>query len=211
MPARRVSNNSAPRRRRPRQGGAGTSQVGSSRPLSVLRLPPGRTQVITRTTNGYATLGSTAGGVIANIFSFRPDNFSDWASLSALYDEWRLVGCQLDVYCVQANTTPATIAQGTVVLVYDNDDDSTALTGYANALDYSGFRQHALVWNTGMPFTLKALPFSVANPSSGREWATTATPHANPCSFKFYANNLTANTTYFATTERIVIEFRGQT
>jgi hypothetical protein len=148
-------------------------------------------------------------GNINTVVNLRPDFMDGWGGIYPLYDEWRLVGAQIKVFCAQQNSL--TVLSVPTIVVYDNDDGASALTTVTGALDYRVKMQFASIWDNNRFPTLRANCYSAADPNSGRLWATTATPLANPCSFKFYANGGTPSTQYIQYTVEAVVQFRGAT
>jgi hypothetical protein len=166
--------------------------------------------MINRVVHYSASSSSSGAGVLNDIYSLRPDSFSDWGSLYNLYDEYRILGAEIEIYCLKANSTAVT--QVPTLVVYDNDDDITALANYTNALDYSEKNMRASVWNTGTPIRLKAACYSLTDSTAGREWFTTSTPHpAGTPSFKLFATGLSNSIAYFQVFVNLVVQFRGQT
>lgn len=188
-----------------------TSRVDNSIVRSALVNTPSRTMVITRVMSETGSVASTGAGVINSLFSFAPTSFTDWSSLTALYDEFRVVGAEIEFFCAQSFQLPSALAGGILIVVYDNDDATSALTSSSQALDYSTKVTHNLVWSGERSIKLKATCFSIADASSGTPWSTTATPAAYPHSFKTYCASLTASTTYLFYAMRLVVQLRGQT
>jgi len=177
---------------------------------SLSRNPNMAGSVVTRVMTQGGGLSSTIGGNIANIINLAPSGFSAWGAFSVEYDEWRLIGAEIKFYCQQQNSL--TVQSQPIIVVYDNDDAGTALstaTGIIAGLDYRLNRQFASIWDNQNFPTLRAYTYSSADPSSGRAWATTATPTANPCSFKLISTGLTASTSYLTYTVRASFQFRG--
>jgi len=165
--------------------------------------------IITRTVNYGNTASSNGAGIMNFVVSLAPNNFTDWSNLSVLYDEWRCLGAEIKFFCQQQNSI--TVQSINLVCCYDNDDNSTTLTGVAQGLDYRNNIQFASVWDNQRFPTLRAQAYSTGNATSGTAFVTTATPAANPRSFKVYGSGLTASTTYLDYTIRMVLQFRGST
>jgi hypothetical protein len=144
---------------------------------------------------------------LTNIFALNPSTFSDWSTLSVLYDEFRIVGAQINVYSTTPLNSGAVVAP--IVVVFDNDDYSTALTSLNQALDYRAKKQFNAVWTTGKPVILRTVVYSTGDPTSGAPWATTANPTNFQRGFKFYGTGLSTSTVYLYTTVSLVVQFRG--
>jgi len=200
-----------PRRRRSNRVSSTLSSATDSRIVrSALNRQPGAAvSQITRVMTLAGTVSSAAvTGNINNVLNLRPDFMDGWA-LAPLYDEWRLIGARIRFFCAQQNSL--TVLSVPVICVFDNDDGATALTTVTGALDYRVKLQFASVWDNNRFPMLQATAYSIADPSAGRAWATTATPLANPCSFKLYANGGTPSTMYLQYTIEAVVQFRGAT
>jgi hypothetical protein len=180
---------------------------------SLNSAPSGESEVITRILTKEATITSSGGGTIAVIATWDASTFGDFSTLAPLYDEWRPIGMRVVVQCQQAFAPPATALSRMVVLVFDNDDASTALTSYANALDYHVKKIFPSVWDNSPLVRMSATALSIADSSTGTQWQTTATtaPLGGGKSFKYYSTGLTASTNYLEATYEYVVQFRQPT
>jgi hypothetical protein len=167
------------------------------------------TDMITRVFTVEGTLVSSGAGVFNAIYSLNPSGIGDFTTLAPLYDEFRIMGGRIKFFCAQQNSL--TVASVPITAVYDNDDASTSLTTYANALDYRVKIQFASVWdNQGFP-SLRFTCFSQGNSGVGPLWITTGAPGTYPKSIKMYGTGATASTTYCQYTLEIVCQMRGPT
>jgi len=165
----------------------------------------GNNEIITRVGTLQGSITTTGGGAYAGVIGFTPSAYTAWAALSPEYDEWRVIGAEIKIFSISSSANIG----GLVVVVYDNDDASTALTSYVAGVDYRQKVQFPAIWTGGQAKSLRVTCYSVADTSSGRAWATTANATLNPCSFKFYATALSATVGYWAYTIQIVMQFRG--
>lgn len=165
--------------------------------------------VIVRRMTKSATVTSNGAGVINSIFTLDPNTggYSDWAAVGGIYDEYRVLGVEAKFFCAQQNSL--TVLSVPVVVVYDNDDASTALTSYGSALDYSVKQQFASVWDNQRFPTLRAIAYSRADASAGVGWITTASTTGT--SLKLYAYACSLSTLYLQVDIQLVVQFRGQT
>jgi len=200
--------------RRRQTRGRTRARLGQSETAIFHRALQGRnreTMTITRNLSQSLLIPSSSGGIINTIISMVPSNsFSAWANLSAEYDEVRVLGGRINVFCSVPNVTNTIAVTNTAVVVYDNDDNSTALTGLNNALDYGVKKQFAAVWDNNTVKSLTAMCYPIGSSSSGIPWASTAIPNQYRAqSFKLYSGGLTASTTYWSITVSLVCQFRG--
>jgi hypothetical protein len=162
--------------------------------------------VIVRKQTYYSTQASTGAGIINAVITLAPNNYSDWSAFAGLYDEFRTLGFRIKFFCQQQNSL--TVQSQIIVVAYDNDDNSTALTSISQGVDYRINKQFATVWDNQSFPTLTA--YRSMSAADGN-WFSTATPSAYPNSFKFYSTGLTAATTYLSFTVEIITQFRGST
>jgi len=155
------------------------------------------------------TLSATSGGVLNTIITLIPNNsnWSNWSSLYGTYDEFRVIGARVTLTPLSA-TTP-----NMVIVVFDNDDATTALTSYNNGGDYRLKKVFNSYWTTPNPISFTAQRWSVnSDPKSGTAWSTTAAaPGVYPCSFKFYSAGLAGNAAIFDMICELIVELRGPT
>jgi len=134
-----------------------------------------------------------------------PSGASDWASVSALYDEFRVVGCRLQLVSRTQNTV--TLASNAVFIVFDNDD-SAVLTSYAEASEYQTAHMIPALFNNAHTYN-----FKFARPSTGLEtslpWVDIAVPAGSTGAVKLYGDTLTSSTNYFTYLIEWAVEFRG--
>lgn len=190
-----------------RRSRRGLGTTGADMAVMHRALNTNRPAMLTRVCNEHSQIATSAGGVINTINTLAPSSFSDWSSLAALYDEWRLLGVKIRIQSLLTYSTG--VAHGDVICVFDNDDNSTALTSYGNGLDYTNRCIHTT--NKPTATTFEATKYSIGDPSTGSSWATTGAPTSNPCSLKLYADSISASTTYLSLSISIVVQFRGST
>jgi len=171
----------------------------------------GRTSVITQNLSYSAIIASNGSGVINNLISLVPGTlYTRWTNLSAEYDECRVLGAKITVLCSVPNVTNTIAVTNTSVVVYDNDDATTMLSGLNNGLDYPLKRVFPAIWDNNRLVTLVAQAYPFGSTSSGVPWATCANPSQfRSSSFKIYGGGLTASTTYWSITVCLVTQFRG--
>jgi hypothetical protein len=158
--------------------------------------------------NSAIIVSSGIGGIINVIQTFEPNGFSDWSSLASLYDEFRVIGGEAKFFCLQQNSVLA--QSGLVVAVYDNDDATSTLSSYNQALDYTNQIQFASVWDNDKFPTLR-FTRPVNTPATSSPWASTGAPASYPCSIKILATGLSNSTNYFNVSFRMVLQLRSTT
>jgi hypothetical protein len=177
---------------------------------SLSSAPGGRSEVITRVLTKEATISSSAGGAITSIGTWDASTFADFATLAPLWDEWRPIGMEVIIQCSQAFSPPSATVSKLCVVVYDNDDASTALTSYGNALDYKVQAVFGTIWSNDHLVRMKANALNIADSSTGVAWQTTGTTQVNKA-FKYYATGLSASQPYMDVCYRYVIQLRQPT
>jgi len=162
--------------------------------------------------HGYASVSSSAGGVINASVSMDPNSVSntDWADFNTVYDEFRVLGIKVSINSNFATLTPGAATDGLIVVAYDNDS-SSALTTFTSGQQYNTARVFpALFQNTNG----RMLTYTWYRPTSGKEttipWIDVASPSNSPGAILFYASGLTNSTLYFYYTVQLLVEFRGR-
>jgi len=150
-------------------------------------------------------LTSNVVGTINNALGMDPSGASDWGSCSALYDEFRVVGCKISIVSRTQNTV--TLQGGIVFIIYDNDN-STAVASSAEAAEYQTVEVFPALWNNAHVYR-----FKYSRPSAGSEttlpWQDIGAPTLSAGAIKFFANSLSASTPYFDYMLEWAVEFRG--
>jgi len=142
---------------------------------------------------------------LVTVLAMDPSGSSDWASVSALYDEFRVLGIKVKIHGCLTNTIAA--GANAVSVVYDNDD-STALASYSAALEYATHKSFESLWGDN-----STPQFLWARPQTGNLtplWCDIAAPATSVGAVKFYADGLTASTKYYTIFVEWACEFRGR-
>lgn len=108
-----------------------------------LTLPLGsqeREMITTVLHYGPTALISSGAGLISVVVSDDPAGFVDWSHLSAVYDEYRVLGFTVNYMPLNRYNTATTTIVGPIYTVIDRDD-GTALTTEAQALEYESVKQ----------------------------------------------------------------------
>jgi hypothetical protein len=162
---------------------------------------------ITRfTCHNESSLTSSAGGTILAAISMDPSASADFAEFAAVYDEFRVLGAQLNLVAYQPNST--TINGGIVAIAYDNDS-SAAPTAFTNVRQYgtSSVFSAILKHDQGKPYTV-----TYWRPTTGVAplWIDCAVPAGSLGSIQIAVSGLTINTQYWLYAIDYFIEFRGR-
>jgi hypothetical protein len=196
--------------------GGGSSQVSRQDSnvfrAAIARSPSGVGEMITRVMTKEATLTANGSGTMALIGTWDASTFGEFTNFAPLYDEWRPIGMKVTIQCQQAFAQPATATSRIMVLVFDNDDATTALTSYANALDYRVKKVFPTVWDNAQLVTLGVEALSVADRVAGTSWQTTGnTVPGTGKAFKYYSTGLTNSLNYLEAVYEYVVQFRQPT
>jgi hypothetical protein len=144
-------------------------------------------------------ISSTAGGIVNNVINDNPSGYADWGSFQALYEQYRVLSFRVDYYPnSRYNWGGVTVAcVGTVM----DRQDGTALTSYADAVQYAACRL----------FSMEDPWFRIIKMSGAEEadWKTTASPTAEHY-LKMYGTPFGATTLFGQMLATVVIQVRGR-
>jgi len=165
-------------------------------------------QITAATVNGAQSFTSTAGGVISIAVPLDPSALTttDWADFSGTYDEFRVLGVQIDLICRQPN---ATTANNIAVMAFDNDSTPAPTFALVNSYGNSQIFSSIIIHDQG-----RALTKRWWRPTSGGRteilWRDVATPSTSTGSIMLYADGLTASSAYWDIAFKFFCEFRGR-
>lgn len=144
-------------------------------------------------------------GVINTVYAMDPSTAADWASCSALYDEFRVLGIAISLFPRQQFSVTA--LQNAIFALYDNDSVGV-VTSYNEAAEFQTVKVTTSVWTTNRPFKC-----TWSRPTSGSEtaieWRDIGAPATSLGAAKIYGDALTASTQYFTVLVEWAVEFRG--
>jgi len=169
-----------------------------------LKLPQGlqeRQKITTVAHFGPVSFTASAGGTVASVLSDDPSASVDWASLSAVWDEYRVLGFTFHYMPFNRYTRASTDQIGPIFTVIDRDD-ATALTLESQALEYESLK----VFYLGDPFTRQVRSMTSVEDST---FITTATPVARNW-LKLVCVNITPNLGVGRAWMDLLIQFRGR-
>jgi hypothetical protein len=167
-------------------------------------------RIIRTTIHGASTLSTTGAGILNSVISLDPSTVTgtDWADFSSTYDEFRVVGCEVNLVSLFQNSITA--ASNLLVIAFDNDS-STAASSYTGALQYATSNVTSAIFQHSGG-TIKN--YTWWRPTAGAEttipWVDVATPSGSVGAILFYAESLNLSAAYLAVSVRLFLEFRGR-
>jgi hypothetical protein len=156
-----------------------------------------------------AALSSSVGGIINTVVSSSPNTFANWSSYSAIYDEFRVLGMQLEYFPSNRYSKVTTICMPGIGVV--DRSDSTTLS--SASILYESTRQLSLEdpWTDRSEYrgsSVPALKIHMDGAEEGQWLSTTST--AASLFIKLYFSGLTASSQYGVYYVRALVQFRGQ-
>ncbi len=152
-------------------------------------------------------LGVDGSGVMAGVITMDPSTCTQWASLTPLYDQFRVLGGQLELASVQGHTS-TTVANSIVRFAFDNDSTTTPIS-ISDISGYSEITDTPAVWSSG---EIKRINFK--RPiirgvlQANQQWYNETSPSSSPGALKFYGNGLTASVYYYKYIMNYLVEFQ---
>ncbi len=167
-------------------------------------------RIVRATIHGISQLSSNAIGTLATAISMDPNTFAstDWADFSAAYDEFRVIGVEIEMVSLLQNSVTA--SNNVLITFYDNDSTTTA-SSYTQALQYGTSKTSSAIFQHSGGKTLK---YTFWRPTAGSEtnipWIDVAASSGSAGSIGVYAESLNNSTAYIGYTVRCFCEFRGR-
>lgn len=143
---------------------------------------------------------SSAGGVIALAVNANPGGYNDWGSYAADYREYRILLTEVFYEPRYNNTFNAALAQNILISYVDRSNTAVPVSYVASFNVASSF-----LGNTGKRMVRKVKLDGIED--SG--FVDTGSP-TTVWTYKYYADTLTANTTYGTLFIRALVQFRGR-
>lgn len=181
----------------------GRYEDGIVRLMHAARSP---TRIVRMVLSVQTFYGTTAGGVMQGAIVMDPSASAEWSSCALLYDQFRVIGGQVKISSMQANS--GTAGNGLIRMAYDNDSTTTPAS-YADVMMYSEVTDFPATWTSGSIKT-----FNFRRPTingvvqSQSNWYNETTPSASPGAVKFYGQGLTGTITYWSTVTDYLVEFQ---
>jgi len=162
---------------------------------------------------GFFNLASNAGGIINPVYDQTMTTANAWTHLAASYDEFRVLGFQVEYFPNNRYTKVTTLCTPLVGVV--DRDSNGALPSFAAGFQYASARMFSLEdpWTDAKEYKGSSVPSMKWKMDSVEDavFLTTAAPTPTiKASIKFYGQNLTASTTYGIIIQRFIVEFRGR-
>jgi len=164
--------------------------------------------IVRSTVNGAQSYISTAGGTLSIAVPLDPSTLTttDWADFSATYDEFRVIGVEINLICRLPNVTSA---NNIAVMAFDNDSTPAPTFALVNSYGNSRIFSSIIVHEEGKPLTHRWW-----RPTAGARteilWRDVANPSTSTGSIMFYADGLQASTAYWDVAYKFFCEFRGR-
>jgi len=142
---------------------------------------------------------SSVGGAINTVFAMNLSSFAEYAQFVGIYDEFRLLACQLFFYPNAEDAVIAATSYAPQAIVLDRDAN-TALTSYAQAADFESCKITAINKRSVQSYKMSGSEDSgfITNPATVPAW------------FKVWSTGLTASTIYGIWIMRGLWQFRGR-
>lgn len=172
-----------------------------------LQMPKAKQEDDTWTTqvNIINTIVSSAGGVIATVFSpaSQVQSSSDWVSLAALWNEWRVLSARVELIPWNKYNTPTTTVAAPLYSVIDRQS-TTAIGSLATVANYNSAEAHE-------PST-KVIRVAKMEDLGEAEWQDVGSAAATSSQFniKLFSSGNTATTTYYDYFNSYMVQFRGR-
>jgi len=146
-------------------------------------------------------MAANASGVIQFTVPDVPTSSPDWASIQALYSEYRILAMKVEFNPTVLGATIGTQAYNVLYIVWDANDAAVALTSYTGAANYPYKTSRALN-------ARQVLTHRMSGSQEAAFGLTSATVF--DYAFKYYADTLTANALYGRTTATWKVQLRGR-
>ncbi len=164
--------------------------------------------IIRATVNGAQSYTSTAGGTLSIAVPLDPSALTttDWADFSSTYDEFRVIGVEINLICRLPNVTSA---NNIAVMAFDNDSTPAPTFALVNSYGNSRIFSTIIIHDEGRPLTQRWW-----RPTAGAHteilWRDVANPSTSTGAIMLYADGLQASTAYWDVAYKFFTEFRGR-
>jgi hypothetical protein len=172
-----------------------------------LQMPKAKQEDDTWTTqvNIINTIVSSAGGVVATVFTpgSQIQSSSDWVSLAALWNEWRVLSARVELIPWNKYNLPTATVVAPLYTVIDRQS-STALGSLASVANYNSAEAHE-------PSTKVIRVAKMEDPAEA-EWQDTGSAASTSAQFniKLFSSGNTATTTLYDYFNSYMVQFRGR-
>jgi hypothetical protein len=211
-----------PSRRKPSKGRKGGRRKGGVEPgaASLKYSGPiwdrgalGNRDMVTANLVYQTTQSSNGAGIMTGVFDQTMTGMIGWSYWAGLYDEFRVLGMQLEFFPVNRYSKLTAVCTPGVGVI--DRDSNGPLISLANGFGYASCRilsledpwadRHFYKGNCEPPITFRMDGVNDAT------WTTTAAPSGtNKPAIKFYFSGLTASTPYGLFVQRALVQFRGK-
>jgi len=154
---------------------------------------------------------STAAGVIANVYTNDPTNTVEWSSISSVFDEFRVLGFDIEYFPLNRYSKTTTVCTPGVGVIDHNT--VTALGSLTAGFQHESCRVLSLEdpWTSRKDFAgNKAPPLKWRMAAAEEAVFTSTSGTLSNSSIKFYFSGLTVSTQYGIVLLRFIVQFRGR-
>ncbi len=147
-------------------------------------------------------LAADGSGAIATSLGLNPSTYSEWTSVAALFDEFRVLSGTFHFTPTNRYNRASTDVVRAIDVSFDNDSTPT-LTSYNDAAEYANVEMKAL----SDPFVYS---FRRPNITPSAYWTDVGTPSGSAGGVILYSNGNTASLAAGIYMQEIFVEFRGR-
>jgi hypothetical protein len=144
---------------------------------------------------------STAASIISDVFNDLPTSSPDWASLSSVFAEYRVLSMNVRYIPILSGASVSTLSYNVAYMVWSANSDVTPLTTYLQAANYPVKRVFSLNSTASLSHNMR-----------GAEEATFVDVSSSVVdyTFKIVATGLSASANYGRYVLTYLIQFRGR-
>jgi len=158
----------------------------------------------------FVTTNSTAGGVLAGYFNDDPSACYDWASLTSLYDLYRVESLKVRYFPHFPNDTSTTTGMYPMYICFDADNTTSTPATRQEVMEYENMK----VKNLYLPWSVKKDVPRVAGNSTGVHTDLEGFVDIGGArafsSFRYYADGLDISTDYGDFVIELVVTFKNR-
>ncbi len=147
-------------------------------------------------------LAADGTGTIATSLGLNPSTYSEWTSVSALFDEFRVLSGRFHFTPTNRYNRASTDVVRAVDVAFDNDSAPT-LTSYNDAAEYANVKQEC----QSDPYVYS---FHRPNVTPSAYWTDVATPSGSAGSVVLFSSGNTNSIALGIYMQEIFVEFRGR-
>jgi len=154
------------------------------------------------------TLSTSSGGNILAAEPVNPTSASDFLSLGALYDEYRVMGGTLNIIYTNQLVSSSSSQEPSLMFVAYDFNDVAAPGSVTDVLSYGNRTQFRAISLDRVPFVYQ-FKYPIRGAATSIPWTPTASP-VSYGSLKFAGTGMTPSSLYFEAVLDIYVQFRGR-